>query len=162
MPKVIKTSLPKSSHLWSMVQKGDFIDGYATKSDLSPAEAAKIGLSMPNWAHALLALRNTIVSPLGLKTDMNATESDAIFPVTYQSHDEIILGTDDSHLNFRIAMKRESDMIHMATWVHRNNALGRAYLTVIMPFHILIVRDCMKRIAAHKPDAPIASPAVAK
>ena len=29
----------------------------------------------------------------------------------------------------------------------KGNRLGRIYLTVIMPFHILIVRNCMKRIA---------------
>lgn len=147
MSQVIKTPLPQSSHLWSMVKTGDFIDGYAVRSDLSPAEAAKIGLSMPNWTKALMGLRNTIVKPLGLKTDTSDAGPDAIFPVTHESDNELILGTDDTHLNFRIAVKREGEMIHMATWVHRNNALGRAYLAVIMPFHVLIVRDCMKRIA---------------
>jgi hypothetical protein len=34
----------------------------------------------------------------------------------------------------------------MATWVHRNNVLGRVYLAVVMPFHVLIVRSCMKRV----------------
>lgn len=147
MSQVVKTPLPKSSHLWSMVQTGDFIDGYAVRTDLSPSEAAKIGLSMPNWTKALMGLRNAIVKPLGLKTDTSDSGPKAIFPVTHETGDELILGTDDSHLNFRIAIKREGEMIHMATWVHRNNALGRAYLTLIMPFHVLIVRDCMKRIA---------------
>jgi hypothetical protein len=31
--------------------------------------------------------------------------------------------------------------------VHRNNLLGRIYLAVVMPFHVLIVRDAMRRIA---------------
>lgn len=157
MSQVIKTPLPQSSHLWSMVQTGDFIDGYAVRSNLSPSEAARIGLSMPVWADTLLKLRNAIVKPLGLKTDTSDAGPDAIFPVTHETDDELILGTDDSHLNFRIAIKREGEMIHMATWVHRNNALGRAYLAVIMPFHVLIVRDCMKRIARHKTTTPIAS-----
>jgi hypothetical protein len=43
----------------------------------------------------------------------------------------------------------------MATWVHRNNLLGRLYLLAVMPFHVLIVRDSMRRIARHS--APIAS-----
>mgnify|MGYP005995435871 CR=1 FL=1 len=157
MSQVIKTPLPQSSHLWSLVQTGDFIDGYAVRSDLSPSEAAKIGLSMPNWTKALMGLRNAIVKPLGLKTDTSDTGPKAIFPITHETSDELILGTDDSHLNFRIAVKREGEMIHMATWVHRNNALGRAYLAVIMPFHVLIVRDCMKRIARLKTTTPIAS-----
>ncbi len=157
MSLVLKTPLPKSSHLWPLVQTGDFIDGYAVRSDSSPSEAAKIGLSMPNWTKALMGLRNAIVKPLGLKTDTSDAGPDAIFPVAHETDDELILGTDDTHLNFRIAIKREGEMIHMATWVHRNNALGRAYLAVIMPFHVLIVRDCMKRIARHKTTTPIAS-----
>ena len=162
MSQVIKTPLPKSSHLWPMVQSGDFIDGYAVASPLSPQEAASIGLSMPKWADALLALRNKIVAPLGLKTKLDADQSDAIFPVHFENDAEIILGTDDTHLNFRIAILSQAGKIHMATWVHRNNRLGRAYLAIVMPFHILIVRDALRRIANHKPDAPIASTAKAQ
>lgn len=162
MSQVLKNPLPKSSHLWPMVQSGDFIDGYAVTSTLPPQEAAAIGLSMPAWANTLLSLRNTIVKPLGLKTDTSDAGPDAIFPVTYESDAEIILGTDDRHLNFRISILRAAGKIHMATWVHRNNRLGRAYLAIVMPFHILIVRDAMRRIANHKPDAPIASTAKAQ
>lgn len=147
MSLISKTPLPPASHLWPLVQQGDFIDGYAVASDLAPRDAADVGLSMPKWADALLALRNRIVAPLGLKTDMDRDGAEAIFPITYESPDEVIMGTDDSHLNFRIAIMRQDARIHMATWVHRNNLLGRVYLGVVMPFHILIVRDAMRRIA---------------
>ncbi len=155
MPKIETSPLPKTSTLWRMVQPGDFIDGYAVESPLGPREAADIGLSMPKWASALLALRNRIVRPLGLKTEVSDTGEGAIFPVTYEDAQEVILGTDDAHLNFRICVRQEAGRIHMATWVHRNNWLGRIYLMVVMPFHILIVRDSMRRIA--RADAPAAS-----
>ncbi|AKS45625.1 Protein of unknown function [Octadecabacter temperatus] len=161
MPLVLKTPLPKTSHLWTHVQTGDFIDGYCVAAELPPKLAAEIGLTMPAWANFLLALRNKIVAPLGLKTETDASSGDSenlIFPTTYESVDEIILGTDDKHLNFRIAVRREAGMIHMATWVHRNNLMGRIYLGLVMPFHILIVRDAMRRIARHGTAAPIASP----
>lgn len=143
--------LPRSSALWAQVQPGDFLDGYAVASDLSPETAAKVGLSMPGWVKALLKLRNRIVAPLGLKTEVSDTGPGAIFPVTHQDADEIILGTDDSHLNFRICIHRQDGLIHMATWVHRNNLLGRIYLAVVMPFHVLIVRDAMRRIRKATP-----------
>lgn len=155
MPKIEASPLPKTSSLWRMVQPGDFIDGYAVESRLGPREAADIGLSTPQWASALLALRNRIVRPLGLKTEVSDTGEGAIFPVTYEDAQEVILGTDDTHLNFRICVRQEAGRIHMATWVHRNNWLGRIYLMVVMPFHILIVRDSMRRIA--RADAPAAS-----
>ncbi|MEP3632693.1 MAG: DUF2867 domain-containing protein [Shimia thalassica] len=151
MTKILKTPLPKTSRLWESVAPEDFIDGYAVPTPLSPADAAKIGLSMPRWANALLSLRNTIVKPLGLKTDSADTGDNAIFPTTYEDDQELIIGTDDKHLNFRICLYRENQMVHMATWVHRNNLLGRVYLAVVMPFHILIVRDAMRRIASHAP-----------
>ena len=102
MPKIETSPLPETSTLWRMVQPGDFIDGYVVESRLGPREAADIGLSMPKWASALLALRNRIVRPLGLKTEVSDTGEGAIFPVTYEDAQEVILGTDDTHLNFRI------------------------------------------------------------
>lgn len=155
MSIVLKTPLPPSSHLWPMVQDGDFIDGYAVPSTLAPDEAAKIGLSLPAWAGALLRLRNAVVKPLGLKNESSDTGAGAIFPTDFANENELIIGTDDNHLNFRIAVMRHKGNIHMATWVHRNNFLGRIYLAVVMPFHVLIVRDAMRRIAAAS--APIAS-----
>lgn len=147
MIQVQHTPLPATSRLWTKVQSGDFIDGYAVQSALSPREAANIGLTMPGWADALLRLRNRIVKPLGLKTETADSGEGAIFPVEYEGADELIIGTDDSHLNFRICIRQDAGRIHMATWVHRNNALGRAYLRVVKPFHVLIVRDAMRRIA---------------
>ncbi|WP_434287964.1 DUF2867 domain-containing protein [Celeribacter sp. SCSIO 80788] len=147
MAQVQHTPLPATSRLWSKVLPDDFIDGYAVESKLSPREAANIGLTMPGWADALLNLRNRIVKPLGLKTESSDSGDGAIFPVEYEGTDELIIGTDDRHLNFRICIRQEAGRIHMATWVHRNNALGRAYLMIVKPFHVLIVRDAMRRIA---------------
>lgn len=155
MSVISKTPLPAHSHLWAKVRPGDFFDGYAVDSALSPRAAADLGLALPGWAQALLNLRNKIVAPLGLKTEVSGQGADATFPVVHEDDRELILGTDDSHLNFRICVMQEAGRIHMATWVHRNNLLGRVYLTAVMPFHVLIVRDSMRRIARHS--APIAS-----
>lgn len=149
MSVISKTPLPAHSHLWANVQPGDFVDGYAVESDLSPRAAADMGLAMPGWAKALLALRNKLVAPLGLKTEVSDQGANAIFPVVHEDERELILGTDDSHLNFRICVMQQEGRIHMATWVHRNNLLGRLYLLAVMPFHVLIVRDSMRRIAKH-------------
>ncbi len=149
MSDVIKTPFPTHAQLWEHVQPGDFIDGYAVKSDLTPQQATQVGFTMPGWANWLLALRNKLVKPLGLKTSDSAqpNKDGALFPVTYSTDIEHIIGIDDSHLNFRVSVMRHQGQIHMATWVHRNNQLGRLYLSVVMPFHILLVRNSMKRIA---------------
>lgn len=147
MVQVHKRPLPAQSRLWSHVTQGDFIDGYAVESALSPRDAAKIGLSMPGWADALTTLRNRLVKPFGLKTEVSEAGEHAIFPVEYEGADELIIGTNDTHLNFRICIRQEAGHIHMATWVHRNNTLGHIYLMLVTPFHVLIVRNGLRRIA---------------
>jgi len=137
-------TLPRASSLWSLHQPGDFLDCYSVPSSLSPREAAAKGLALPRWANSLLGLRNALVRPFGLKTG----ETDQpIFPTCLETEDEIILGTDDKHLNFRIGLIRAGGRIFMSTWVHPHNVWGRTYLRLVMPFHILISRGAVARMA---------------
>ncbi|MBY6092762.1 DUF2867 domain-containing protein [Maritimibacter alkaliphilus] len=148
--------LPARSQLWSHVRPGDFIDGYAVTSPLPLDRALETALAMPGWAQHLLALRNLLMRPFGLRSAAPDAGGSLPFPITYRdagkpgddTGGEVLLGFDDSHLNFRIALLREGDRLHMATWVHRNNLLGRLYLAAVMPFHRLIVRDALARVAA--------------
>jgi hypothetical protein len=144
MPQIQTDTLPPASSLWSLHQPGDFLDCYSVASTLSPHAAAIRGLALPGWAMALLRLRNTLVRPLGLKT---GTEGAPIFPVCHESADEIVLGTDDRHLDFRIGLIRQDGRLYMSTWVHPHNVWGRAYLRLVMPFHILMSRGAVARMA---------------
>ena len=149
-PEIRKAPHPQSSQLWPLVRPGDFIDGYSVESRATVAEAARTGLSMPGWADALLALRNALMKPFGLKTEASDAP-DGIFPVLHDSVVERILGTDDKHLDFRISILRQEGRIHMATWVHPHNLGGRAYLAAVMPFHVAITRSALARIARAHP-----------
>lgn len=137
-------SLPPASSLWSLHQPGDFLDCYSVPSTLSPAEAARRGLALPSWAAVLFRLRNALVRPFGLKTGASDAQ---IFPTCLETEDELILGTDDRHLNFRIGLIREGGRIYMSTWVRPHNRWGSAYLALVMPFHILISRGAVARMA---------------
>ncbi|MCU0902963.1 MAG: DUF2867 domain-containing protein [Tabrizicola sp.] len=137
-------TLPRASTLWSLRQPGDFLDCYSVPSTLSPREAATFGLALPGWATTLLKLRNALVRPFGLKT---GEPDKPIFPTCHESETEIILGTDDKHLNFRIGLISDQGRIYMSTWVHPHNLWGRAYLRLVMPFHILISRGAVARMA---------------
>ncbi|MBL9048324.1 MAG: DUF2867 domain-containing protein, partial [Tabrizicola sp.] len=88
-------TLPPASALWTLHRPGDFLDCYSVASTLSPREAAEKGLALPRWAAGLLALRNTLVRPFGLKTGAPDTP---IFPTCLESEHELVLGTDDRHL----------------------------------------------------------------
>lgn len=139
--------LPSASSLWSLHRPGDFLDCYSVESPLSPRAAAERGLQMPRWARALLALRHALVRPFGLQTAApRGAEALGLFPVQKDDPGECVLGFDDRHLNFRIAVLRQGARIYLSTWVHPHNLWGRAYLFVVMPFHILIVRGAVRRI----------------
>jgi hypothetical protein len=144
MSSVRTDTLPAASSLWSLHQPGDFLDCYSVASTLSPREAATKGLTLPGWANALLRLRNALVRPWGLKT---GTTEGSIFPTCHETEDELILGTDDKHLNFRIGLIRQDGRLYMSTWVRPHNVWGRVYLAVVMPFHILITRGAVARMA---------------
>ncbi|MEC8196178.1 MAG: DUF2867 domain-containing protein [Pseudomonadota bacterium] len=145
---VTATPLPKSSRLHARIAPEDFVDCYCVVSDMPTREAADIIATFPGWAQMLANLRNLLVKPLGLQTE-RPTDTDCIgfFPVESQSETEVIAGFDDSHLDFRVSILSQEGKLFLATWVHRNNLLGRIYLATIMPFHILIVRDALARAA---------------
>jgi Protein of unknown function (DUF2867) len=155
MTDIRTDTLPAASSLWALHRPGDFLDCYSVPSTLSRREAAERGLALPRWASALLRLRNALVRPFGLKTGV---PGQPIFQTCHETDHELILGTDDAHLNFRIGLIRDRGRIYMSTWVHPNNRWGRAYLALVMPFHILISRGAVARMATPDAGHPLPNP----
>jgi hypothetical protein len=116
----------------------------------------------PSWIGWLTNLRDAIVARLGLKTARHlatlSSEGHAdrigIFKVYGRSENEIVLGEDDKHLDFRLSVLRTPDssptlggQLTVSTVVHCHNLLGRAYLSVIAPFHRQVVKASLRRAA---------------
>jgi hypothetical protein len=103
------------------------------------------------------AVRDVMVTPFGVKTsgEVRASRADNervdFFPVQWESNDEIVLGEDDRHLDFRLSLIRRSSpsgtQLIATTVVHSHNAFGLTYLNVISPFHHLVVRANPARCA---------------
>jgi hypothetical protein len=109
----------------------------------------------PRWITTLMALRDCLVTPFGLKTSSTAgTHADAIgiFPVLSDTPDRLVAGFDDSHLDFRVVVDVISSgggqRVTATTLVLTHNRLGRAYLAIILPFHRLVVRAVLRQVAA--------------
>ena len=109
--------------------------------------------TMPRWARALLMVRNALVVPLKLKSGSLNDEQDAanyvaFFPILEETKDQIVLGLDDRHLDFRIIVDRrktaEAFRLRATTLVNRHNTFGRIYITLVTPIHRLIVRSVLK------------------
>ncbi|KIU50372.1 MULTISPECIES: DUF2867 domain-containing protein [Bradyrhizobium] len=134
-----------------------FVDAFriaTTDAGLDARHAAEAMVTrQPRWIEWLLALRNLLVAPLGLKTS-GATEGVArdmigIFPVVSETPQRLVAGFNDKHLDFRLVVDVAPDgparSITATTLVLTHNWLGRAYLAVILPFHRLIVPAMLRK-----------------
>lgn len=108
----------------------------------------------PGWVRVLMWLRNAIVRPFGLKGSgpSSTREMIGIFPVLSRSDEQMVLGFDDTHLDFRIVVDVRpagdtQQAVNVTTLVHRKILLGKIYLAVITPFHRLIVRTMLDRLS---------------
>jgi len=168
-----KTALPCESVLNKPGDAYDYIDIF--EKDFSdpgqPIDATKVALlfftSSPSWVEKLFSLRNRIVSVFGLKTSGQIKDREralknfrcepgeklGLFNVFYKSENEVILGEDDKHLDFRISLLIKPSTITpgkrqltITTAVTFHNWFGKMYFLPVRPFHKVIVPAMMKAI----------------
>lgn len=116
--------------------------------------AERIFSRNPRWVQALLDLRNKVVAPFGLKTSGEGDASTGgmigLFPVLSETPQRLVAGFNDHHLDFRVVVDvapadRGQD-VTTTTLVLTHNWVGRAYLTVILPFHRLIAKSLLRQV----------------
>ena len=153
-------TIPPAADTGALLAGAQFSDAFRVAVDGTALDARKAAQKMlgrqPQWIAALMALRDYLVTPLGLKTSdpNNRTTTDVIgiFPVLSQSPGRLVAGFDDSHLDFRVVVDVASSgpgqQVTATTLVLTHNRLGRIYLAIILPFHRLIVRSMLRQVAA--------------
>jgi hypothetical protein len=139
----------------------DFADAFSLTIDdpsVDAVTAAHRAIERPpGWISSLMRLRDSIVKPLGLRTGNDAAlarmDRIGVFPVLSRTPERVVLGLDDKHLDFRLAIDvatldaRRREIV-ATTLVQTHNRLGRTYLALILPFHRRIVPALMARNAA--------------
>jgi hypothetical protein len=109
----------------------------------------------PRWIDALMTLRNLLVTPFGLTTPAPGIAASAdrvgIFPVVSETPTRLVAGFNDKHLDFRVVVdvtaSGPGQRVTATTLVLTHNLLGRLYLTIILPFHRLVVRSMLRQVA---------------
>jgi Protein of unknown function (DUF2867) len=143
----------------TLLPGAQFADAYALtvagqSLDALTAAQRAFGAS-PRWIRLLLGARNMLVAPFGLKTGVLAVTTSratvGIFPLLAQSADQIVMGLNDRHLDFRLRVDvrnigSDHQSITATTAVKTHNLLGRTYLTLILPFHRIIVRSMLAQV----------------
>ena len=144
----------------ALLAGAQFVDAYSIAIEGSALDARQATEKMlarpPRWIEVLLALRNFLVAPLGLKTsapkEPGAGDIIGMFPVVRETPDRLVAGFNDKHLDFRlvvdVASAGHAQCITATTLVLTHNLFGRTYLAIIRPFHRLVVPAMLRQVAA--------------
>jgi hypothetical protein len=149
----------------------DYSDSYSRKFNLSQEELTPREVllaffnSPPKWIEVLFELRNKIVSLFGLKVSNGIDQKEellknfkcvpgeqmGLFKVFDVTPQEVLLGEDDKHLNFRVSfliekLGEEEFQLTLITVVNFNNFFGKLYFFPVKPFHKIIVPTMLKGI----------------
>lgn len=179
--KITPSKLPVNSLLNKRNNMYDYIDSFESvfidnEKKVKPADVGKLFFSGgPKWIDTLLVLRNNIVKIFGIKTPENFSDRQklldqfkcetgeqlGLFEVFDKTENEVVLGEDNKHLNFRVSLfldgttkQPEKRTLTISTVVTFNNWLGRFYFSPVKPFHKLIVPTILKGMI-QKLESPI-------
>lgn len=170
----VTAKLPSQSLLNNYRKDSDYLDVFAVslerRPDLQLCDirdlATRVLTADLPWVRRLMSLRDKVARPFGLKTGVDLASvtsgkeasqlevGDRIgfFRIYEFSGNEIILGEDDWHQDFRISILRLEDEEGMrvlaATCCRRHNIAGHLYLALILPFHKKIVSSFLDQAVA--------------
>ncbi len=159
--------LPVESGIAALYEHASFADAFEI---VLPAKASVdaqvlahfVFAEQAPWIGRLMQLRDSLVTPFGLKTSKHLLAADSedtsprlyLFKIYASSAKEMVLGEDDWHLDFRASVlcrARGDDGGHtlvLTTVVQCHNALGRLYIRLIAPFHRMVVKSALQMAAA--------------
>jgi hypothetical protein len=136
----------------------DFTDAWQLRLHPSmpatPEPWAEAALRLPAVARGMMALRQAVVGLLGIRREPSMR---AGFPVVARTEEELLLGVDDSHLDFRLAVLTAEETVTLTTVVKIHNRRGRLYFAVVRRIHPFMVRAMLRN--AHRQLARASTPA---
>lgn len=170
--KITKTELPEESALFKEKALFDYTDSFRGEMlngerNISTVEIGQAFFtSTPQWGKKMFAFRNSIVKMFGLKTGVDKNKKQptedfkidtgdqvGIFTIFDKTDNEIILGENDKHLDFRVSLlynkaklDTEENSLTISTTVKYHNWMGMLYFLPVRPFHQLIVPVMLKKM----------------
>ena len=161
MIKAHAVPVPSDSVLAPIYVGADLLDAFAIHlpagaSDDLEVLARALFERQAGWIRALTWVRDAVMATVGVKSSRAIGAAAArgsvigYFPLLSKSAAELVVGEDDRHLDFRVAILLRTGAaggreLVVVTVVHCHNLLGRTYLAVIAPFHRTILRANLER-----------------
>jgi hypothetical protein len=147
MTEARAVAIPSDSALAPLYAGADLLDAFAiplpSGASDDPEALARVAFErQAAWIRALTWLRDAAMATVGVRSSREIGAAAAArglpvigyFPVLSKSAQEMVVGGDDSHLDFRVAVLVRPDAhggreLVVVTVVHCHNRLGRAYRT---------------------------------
>jgi hypothetical protein len=154
------TDVPTGGLLDGALARVDFADAHAVEArpgtPLDPQVwADAVFRDPPAWVIAALGLRQALVGFVGI-----ARGGTSAFDTLARTDDEVLLGTDDGHLDFRASVRREPDRVVVSTVVTLHNRRGRGYFAIVRLVHPAVVQAMLGRAARRLSRSSNTRPAV--
>lgn len=142
-----KTFVPNTELLASALTRIDWADAHAVK------RLPEMPTDPHVWADALFRTPPTVVARLielrdevvGLVGITHTDESS--FDIVASTTDEVLFGSDDSHLDFRGSVLVEPERVVLSSVVQIHGARGRAYFATVKLVHPALVRMMLTNAA---------------
>jgi hypothetical protein len=163
MIKARGVPVPSDSVLAPLYAGADLLDAFAIHlpggaSDNLEVLARALFERQAGWIRALTWVRDAAMATVGVKSSRAIGAAAAArglqvigyLPLLSKSAAELVMGGDDRHLDFRVAVLLRTGAaggreLVVVTVVHCHNRLGRTYLAVIAPFHRTILLANLER-----------------
>lgn len=157
------TAVPDTALLATALPRVDWADAHAVTCPRGmPTDpqvwADAVFRDPPAWVVAAMRLREALVELVGI--DRGGPSS---FDTVARGPDEVLLGTDERHLDFRASVLREPERVVVSTVVALHGARGRAYFALVRRVHPVLVRAMLSRAAhrlSHPSNRPVRAPAM--
>lgn len=155
--QAVECDFPKESTLnGPFVQSADHVDAFTAPLAQSSQSVTDLFYGVfahrPYWLRLLLVARNKIASVGGLETTPAAETMRPLVKTRHAVGDsiggwrifslsasELVVGRDNTHMDFRLSISKTSaesrPALVVATVCKTKNAFGRRYLAAILPLH---------------------------
>jgi Protein of unknown function (DUF2867) len=167
---IVECDVPSGSMLGrEMIECAYFRDSY--RAPLSRRELGIVGIFLgifahhPPWMKLLLIVRNKGASLAGLdaptaseilhveiKDRYAVGEKIGVWPIFSLSEDEVVIGRNNKHLDFRLSVLKVPDgdnaSVVVSTICTVHNLSGKLYLFLVVPFHKYGVRKLLANALA--------------
>jgi len=130
-PRTWETAVPDTALLAGALARVDWSDAHAVVRRRGMPTDPQVWADAafrdpPRWVVGLLGMREMLFGLVGI-----ARGGSSSFDTVSWEPDEVLLGTDEQHLDFRASVRCELGRVVVSTVVQLHNARGRAYFAIV-------------------------------